>query len=128
MKLIFVYNANSGKLNTLLDIGHKLLSPETYQCDLCSLTHGALSEKKAWKEFRERSGLQMEFLHKDEFEKLHAQSFDYPVILKQSDGIDLLLNADKISHLQSVDELIALIEQHVDSLTPSVIAPYRSAL
>ena len=117
MKLIFVYNANSGKLNTLFDIAHKLLSPGTYQCDLCSLTHGALSEKQAWKEFRERSGLEMEFLHKDEFEKLHKNSFDYPVILKQSDSIDLFLNADEISQVKSVDELIALIEQHMDGLT-----------
>ncbi len=115
MKLIFVYNANSGKLNTLFDIAHKLLSPETYQCDLCSLTHGALSEKKAWKEFRKRTSLEMEFLHKDEFEQLHKNSFDYPVVLKQSgkqaDSIDLFLNSDEISHLKSVDELIALIEQ-----------------
>jgi hypothetical protein len=122
MKLIFIYNANSGKLNTLFDIAHKLISPETYQCDLCSLTHGALSEKKAWHEFRKRSGLKMEFLHKDEFEKLHAKTFDYPVILKQADDIELFLNADEISHIKSVDELIALIEQQVDSLTPSVNA------
>ena len=122
MKLIFVYNANSGRLNTLFDIAHKLISPETYQCDLCSLTHGALSEKKAWQEFRKKSGLKMEFLHKDEFEQLHAKTFDYPVILKQADDIELLLNADEISHIKSVDELIALIEQQVDSLTPSVNA------
>ena len=111
MKLIFVYNANSGKLNTPFDIAHKLISPETYQCDLCSLTHGALSERKAWKDFRERTGLEMEFLHKDEFEKLYEESFDYPVILKQSDSIDLFLKADKISLVKSVDGLIELIEQ-----------------
>ncbi len=111
MKLIFVYNANSGKLNTLFDIAHKLISPETYECALCTLTHGALSEKKAWKEFRERTRLDMEFLHKDEFEKLFEQSFDYPVILKQSDTLDLFLNADEISQVKSVGGLIALIEQ-----------------
>ena len=118
MKLIFVYNANSGKLNTLFDIAHKLLSPGTYQCDLCSLTHGALSEKKAWKEFREKTGLEMEFLHKDEFEKLYDNSFDYPVVLKQSDNtIDLFLNADEISQVKSVDGLIELIEQQASRYT-----------
>ena len=122
MKLIFVYNANSGKLNTLFDIGHKLLSPGTYQCDLCSLTHGALSEKKAWKEFRERTELEMEFLHKDELEKIHAKTFDYPVILKQADDIELFLSADEISRVKSVDGLIALIEQHVDSFMQSINA------
>ena len=31
--LLFVYNADSGLFNTMADIGHKLLSPETYaQC------------------------------------------------------------------------------------------------
>ncbi len=122
MKLIFVYNANSGKLNTLFDIAHKLLSPETYQCDLCSLTHEALSEKKAWKEFRERTGLEMEFLHKDEFEKLHEKSFGYPVIFKQpgkqANTIDVFLTADEISQVKSVDELIALIEQQASRYTP----------
>ena len=32
MKLIFVYNAESGKLNTLFDIAHKVIKPETYKC------------------------------------------------------------------------------------------------
>ena len=122
MKLIFVYNANSGKLNTLFDIAHKLISPQTYQCDLCSLTHGALSEKKAWQEFRKRSDLKMEFLHKDEFEQLHTKTFDYPVILKQSgkqaDDIELFLNTDKISQVKNVDELIVLIEQQASRYTP----------
>ncbi|NJM95354.1 MAG: GTPase, partial [Acaryochloridaceae cyanobacterium CSU_5_19] len=38
-RLIFVYNANSGGINTALDIAHKLLSPSTYRCNLCRLTH-----------------------------------------------------------------------------------------
>jgi hypothetical protein len=52
MKLIFVYNAESGKLNTLFDIAHKIIKPETYQCSLCAITHDAIKEKKAWTEFK----------------------------------------------------------------------------
>ena len=66
MKLIFVYNANSGLLNTLRDIGHKTISPQTYQCNLCDLTHGLLKERKQWREFKETATVEMEFLHKDE--------------------------------------------------------------
>lgn len=55
MKLIFVYNAESGKLNALLDIAHKVIKPETYQCFLCALTHDALSEKKAWSDFKAKT-------------------------------------------------------------------------
>ncbi len=45
MDLIFVYNADSGKLNVLFDVGHKIVSPGTYKCDLCTLTHGTFTER-----------------------------------------------------------------------------------
>ncbi len=38
--LLFVYNADSGLVAGLFDSAHKLLSPSTYQCQLCTLTHG----------------------------------------------------------------------------------------
>ncbi len=55
MKLIFVYNANAGKLSAALDIAHKIISPSTYQCNLCSLTHGTFTERDVWKKFSEES-------------------------------------------------------------------------
>ncbi|MEX0288178.1 MAG: GTPase, partial [Flavobacteriaceae bacterium] len=66
-KLLFIYNANSGLGNMLLDGAHKILSPSTYECKLCDITYGAFTERKIWKAFRKESGIEMEFLHKDEF-------------------------------------------------------------
>ncbi len=65
-KLIFVYNADSGKLSALFDAGHKIVSPETYKCNLCTLTHGSFTERKAWKAFRESVNLNLKFLRKQE--------------------------------------------------------------
>ena len=65
MKLIFVYNADSGLMNTLMDIGHKAISPQTYECSLCGLTFGVLKEHKQWKQFRSESSIDMKFLHRD---------------------------------------------------------------
>ena len=113
MKLLFVYNADSGKLNTLIDIGHKIISPSTYKCSLCSLTHGALSEKNQWKAFRENSDLDLQFLHKDEFEEQYKQPFDYPVILNADDEFEVLFNAAEIDQYKAVDDLIAAIESKV---------------
>ncbi len=45
--LVFVYNANSGLLNALLDMGHKVVSPRTYPCSLCALTYGSLGLRDA---------------------------------------------------------------------------------
>lgn len=67
--LLFIYNANSGIGNTILGIGHKLLNPKIYQCNLCALTHHTFSEDKSWKKFRNNSKIEMLFFHSDEFEK-----------------------------------------------------------
>lgn len=66
-RLLFVYNADSGLYNTLADIGHKLISPGTYQCQLCSLTHGYLRERDAWRDFLEGLPATCEFLRRDQF-------------------------------------------------------------
>ena len=73
-KLIFVYNANSGKLNAWLDSAHKIVSPSTYDCQLCDLTYGVFKENVEWVRFRESELItnnvrQLEFLHINEFEK-----------------------------------------------------------
>ncbi len=110
-KLVFVFNADSGLLNTVADIGHKIFSPQTYDCGLCMLTHGKFSENDKWKKFRENSPLPMEFFHKDEFEDRFDQKFEYPCVLAQQ-GSDFVIkiNKEQIGVLTSVDELISRIE------------------
>ncbi|WP_036476635.1 hypothetical protein [Myxosarcina sp. GI1] len=114
MKLIFVYNADSGSIDTLIDIGHKAISPQTYQCNLCSLTFGLVSEHKQWKKFREESDTEMEFLHRDEFESKYDRKFDYPVILKQNepeDDLKVTISQAELSKIQTLDELILKVDQ-----------------
>ena len=113
-KLIFIYNADSGFLNTMADISHKILSPQTYSCGLCMLTHGKFSENEQWQHFRENSSVKMEFYHKDEFESRFGKKFDYPCILsQQGSDFSIELNKDQISELSSVGELILQIENLV---------------
>ena len=106
MKLIFIYNADSGLMNTLMDIGHKAISPQTYECNLCGLTFGVLSEHKQWKKFRESSEIEMEFLHRDEFEKKYGQEFEYPIVLKQDSSLDVAISKTKLNEIKTLDELI----------------------
>ena len=68
-ELIFVYNANSDLFSTVTDFAHKLLSPSTYNCNLCALTYGNFTIKQEWKSFIEELAIKTVFLHKDEFEK-----------------------------------------------------------
>ena len=101
--IIFVYNADSGALNTALDMAHKLLSPRTYRCSLCSITHGVFREREAWKAFRDAMDEDMLFLHRDEFEARFPQRSgmrEYPLVLREQAGeVEMLLSAKDIEGL-----------------------------
>ena len=107
MNLIFIYNAKSNKLNTLVDYAHKIMSTSTYNCNLCKLTHSNLGERKEWKDFTKEIHVNIKFYHIDEFEKKFNQSFDYPIVLSNSQTI--LLDNKAISKLKNVSELIQKI-------------------
>ncbi len=114
MKLVFVYNADSGFINTLIDIGHKAISPQTYECNLCGLTFGLIGEHKQWKKFREESNTEMEFLHRDEFEPKYARKFEYPVILKENNDLSVMISQAELNEIQTLDELISQVERLMD--------------
>lgn len=117
MTLIFVYNADSGPISGLLDIGHKILSPSTYQCSLCKLTTDTFTEKEDWKEFRKSIGVPMEFLHRDEFENKYDLRFDYPVILKKNNNMEVLLSKRDIDALEDLDALIEAVKKQLPDET-----------
>ena len=108
---IFIYNANSGLGNVLLDMSHKIFSPRTYPCHLCDITYGVFTENKIWKDFRMTTDFDLVFLHIDEFETAYPnEKFEYPVILTKIDGdLKEYMKARQINSLKSVEELIASI-------------------
>lgn len=113
-KLLFIYNANSGKINGYLDALHKVVSPKTYTCNLCDITYGVFTENKTWKKFRTGSKIPMEFLHLDEFKKQYASKFGskhtFPVVLLQNKGeLELFISTEELNELKNAEELIQLI-------------------
>lgn len=115
-EFLFVYNANSGARNAVLDSMHKVFSPSTYQCNLCDITFGLVSENKEWKRFREESDLQMDFLHKDEFTQSmgdrFANTYNLPIVLVKENGeLRVLVETEELNQLQSANDLIGLIQE-----------------
>ncbi len=137
-KLIFVYNANAGKINSLLNGAHKLISPGTYDCKLCELTYGVFKEDVDWIRFREsvkttNPNLQLEFLHKDEFEKQYwskwLPKYDFPIILGMRDevqdyndgfgtnlGLDIFMDATEMNTFSITEELINSMKLKLEKL------------
>jgi len=118
-KLLFIYNAKSGMLNMLFDVGHKLFSPSTYSCNLCALTFDTFSENKIWKQFREKSNIKMMFFHIDEFEKEYPNlQFEYPVILKQTNSdLNIFINKEELDKTENIEYLIQILEDKFTDLT-----------
>ena len=93
--LVFVYNADSGMLNLVKDIAHKLLSPATYPCSLCDLTYSAFGERKSWVRFRKALPVSQQYLHIDEFVSQYSSTIraaqsnpiQYPAILRLRDNV-----------------------------------------
>lgn len=136
-RLIFVYNANSGKLNAWLDSAHKIVSPKTYQCRLCDLTYGIFKENEDWARFREsvittHPDLQLEFLHIDEFEKKYwskwLPKYKYPIILEKSEeiqdyndgfgtnsGLDIFMSPEEMNDISTTEDLIESMIKKLES-------------
>ncbi len=111
--LIFVYNADSGLFNTVTDIAHKILSPDTYSCNLCALTHGHFKIRDSWVKYLQQADGEFAFLHKDEFIKQHGdQGVGLPAIFELKDGeLYLMLGPDDINGVKNINQLIDLIDK-----------------
>lgn len=100
--------------NALIDSVHKIVSPSTYDCNLCAITYGVISEDELWKGFRENSGHEMVFLHSDEFNHTYKSkwlaNYDFPVILIEDRGeLVVFLSSEEINQLNSAEDLIESI-------------------
>jgi len=124
MELILVYNADSGFFNIIKDGLHKVISPSTYQCNLCALTYGTIRIKDEWKEFIDKLKIPTEFLHRDEFlRKLKSHPHDimdakFPAVFLDKGGkISLLITHDEINEYKTLKDLMNLITKKLETAT-----------
>lgn len=114
-QLLFVYNADSGLFNTVADIAHKVLSPSTYACNLCALTHGHFQVREEWVGFLKTLDADCEFLHRDEFHAKYGRTnVGLPAIFRNVAGAPApLLDADTLGDCTSLEQLIAILLQRL---------------
>lgn len=125
LKLIFIYNANSGKLNSMLDSARKVLRPATYDCHLCAITFGVFTENTIWKKFREQSATELLFLHKDEFMKQYASKFGhkftFPIILAETDqDLEVFVGTKELMAIENSEELVQIMTKRLTQLAGQI--------
>lgn len=86
MELILFYHIDSSFFNIIKDGLHKIISPSTYQCNLCTLTYVTVRMKEGWKAFIAKLKNPAEFLHRDEFLRKQRSTTDLDSIQSLKQG------------------------------------------
>lgn len=103
MKIIFVYNADSSLFSSITDFAHKIVSPKTYECNLCKLSYGNFNMKKEWADFVNSLDERTVFLHRNEWYKAYPSMINetLPAVFSEFD--------EKPRLIISAKELIELV-------------------
>lgn len=111
--LLFVYNADGGVLNSLKDLWHKTVSPQTYDCQLCAVTYGPLGMRREWREFVRGLGTEVKFLHRDELQEQYGLSgVSLPAVFEQTpEGPRVWLSAQDVRGARDLEALMELVER-----------------
>lgn len=119
--ILFVYNANSGIFNGLIDLMHKTFAPKTYPCDLCAITYGFTGMHSKWRSFAQTLPYPVLFLHKDELQKEYPEiQIELPavVLLTENTNRVLITNAD-FKQLHTLEELMQHMQNVLQTITPN---------
>lgn len=119
MTLIVVYNANTGFVNQSLDWLHKVVSPDTYSCSLCKLSHSAFGVKDEWNNFVKNLDFKVEFYHKNEFRNRFPNSqFTFPWIgiQKGNESFKTVLSSENLNQIDSLENLLFILNKKLNQL------------
>lgn len=107
VKLLFVYNAEKDVLSASLGYLHKVFSPSTYPCELCSITHSNIGERKEWSELKDRSEFEMEFIYLREFNERFNLDVELPAVFYlEGEKAILILSKREISNSKNAEGLM----------------------
>jgi hypothetical protein len=112
MKLLFVYNAKAGLVAGMMDSIHKAVSPDTYECSLCAITHGAFTMNKDWRAYLKTLPLPVTFHHRPDFREAYPDAkVDLPAVLLDRDGaLEVVLTAADLKAAPDVNGLSAALD------------------
>jgi hypothetical protein len=112
MKLVFVYNAEAGLLNGMMDSVHKIVSPSSYECGLCAITHGAFTMDRRWRDYLRGLGHETVFHHRKDFNHAYPDAnVALPAILAERGGkLVTLVSGQEMQALNSVNDLISALD------------------
>ena len=119
VKLVFVFNADSGKLNAVKDSIKKIFNKAAYECNLCGVAFGTFGMKNNFKNFIQNLEVETDFLHKDEFPGDYPEPdvVEFPCCYVLRDGkMEIFIGKDEMDSFANQEELIEAVKTKVQAL------------
>lgn len=116
--LVFVYNAESGLFNRVIDVAHKRFSPQTYQCQLWAVTHTNFKMRSEWREFVARLGVPVEFLRANQWHRRYGvwRGVPLPAIFrKNGEEVERWIESDEINACHTLPDLQKLVRARLSA-------------
>ncbi|MDX1333467.1 MAG: hypothetical protein R3252_10590 [Robiginitalea sp.] len=116
--LVIVWNADTGWQNALMDSLHKVISPQTYSCKLCQLTHGLAGPRTEWSTFLKTIDRPVAAYHRDEFQGSfiaeQLPGLELPaVLIHASEKWQILLSRDEIAQFEDLEALLGELKHRI---------------
>ena len=113
-ELIFIYNAKSGIVNEFLDFAHKIVSPSTYNCNLCALSYGNFTMKKKWSDYISSLPVRSTFTYKDKVSEYGYNNIELPsIIFRNGSRSKVIISSEEINKLKKIDQLINILSDRL---------------
>ncbi len=120
-ELLFVYNAKAGIVAGMMDSVHKAVSPDTYECALCAVTHGYLTMQREFRNWLKSMPYSVKFHYRADFRAIYPEAADIalPVVLmKSGDGtLRHILSAAQLKQLKRSDDLVTALDAALKAQT-----------
>ena len=113
-ELIFIYNAKSGIVNEFLDFAHKIVSPSTYNCNLCAISYGNFTMKKKWSDYISSLPVRSTFTYKDKVSEYGYNNIELPsIIFRNGSRSKVIISSEEINKLKKIDQLINILSDRL---------------
>jgi len=116
-ELIIIYNVKSGFVNEMIDFAHKIVSPKTYECNLCAISYNTFTKKKRWSDYINSLPIKSVFTYKDKVSSLNKElsNLEFPTIIFRN-GVELneIISRKEINSINNINQLISLLNERLD--------------
>ena len=113
-ELIFIYNSKSGIVNEFLDFAHKIVSPSTYNCNLCAISYGNFTMKKKWSDYISSLPVRSTFTYKDKVSEYGYNNIELPsIIFRNGSRSKVIISSEEINKLKKIDQLINILSDRL---------------